>query len=232
VRDEKLKVLRAIRPLAPSEAAGVAVRGQYGPGTFGDQPVAGYREEPGVAAQSTTPTFAAVRFMVDNWRWQDVPFYLRSGKRLPTRATEIAIQFRQPPHLMFPLPDGRPIAPNVLAIRIQPLEGIALRFEVKVPGVDVRLASVDMDFDYEREFDVDAHDAYETLLLDCMLGEATLFTRSDEAETAWAIVDPLIAHWERVAPHQFPNYPAGSWGPAAADALIAGSGARWRELSG
>jgi len=232
VRDEKLKVLRAIRPIAPSDAAGVAVRGQYGAGRIGDQAVPGYREEPGVAPESTTPTFAAVRFMVDNWRWQDVPFYLRSGKRLPTRATEIAIQFRQPPHLMFPLPDGRPVAPNVLAIRIQPLEGIALRFEVKVPGVDVRLSSVDMDFDYEREFDVDAHDAYETLLLDCMLGEQTLFTRSDEAEVAWGIVDPLIAHWERVGPRQFPNYAAGSWGPAAADALLAAHGARWRELSG
>jgi glucose-6-phosphate 1-dehydrogenase len=232
VRDEKLKVLRSIRPLEAPDAAGVAVRGQYGPGTAGGAAAAGYRDEQGVAKESTTPTFAAVRFMLDNWRWNGVPFYLRSGKRLPARTTEIAIQFRRPPHLMFPLPDGRQIAPNVLAIRIQPEEGIALRFEVKVPGMDVRLASVDMDFDYSRGFDVDAHDAYETLLLDCMLGEATLFTRSDEAETAWGIVDPLIAHWERVGPHQFPNYAAGSWGPAAADALIASSGARWRELAG
>ncbi len=152
-----------------------------------------------------TSTYAAVRFMIDNWRWQDVPFYLRSGKRLPRRATEIAIQFRRPPHLMFPLLAGQELEPNVLAIRVQPNEGIALRFEVKVPGIDVRMVPVDMDFDYTGAFGSSDHDAYETLLLDCMVGEATLFTRADEVEAAWAAVDPIIAYWAQKPPDHFPN---------------------------
>src|SRR2546422_495302 len=173
--------------------------------------------------------YEVARFMVDNWRWQDVPFYLRSGKRMPRRATEIAIQFRQPPHLMFPLPPGGQLEPNVLAIRVQPDEGISLRFEVKVPGVDVRMVSVDMDFGYHQAFGEAGHEAYETLLLDCMLGDATLFTRSDEVEAAWSVVDPIIEHWERKRPDHFPNYAAGSWGPEVADQFIAGMGAKWRE---
>ena len=162
-----------------------AVRGQYGPGTIDGKPVPGYRQEPNVAPDSATPTYCAIRFMIDNWRWQGIPFYLRSGKRMPRRASEIAIQFRQPPHVMFPLPEGQTIESNILAIRVQPEEGIALRFEVKVPGIEVKMASVDMDFRYAEAFGELEHDAYETLLLDCMLGEATLFTRSDEVEAAW-----------------------------------------------
>ncbi|MBI3982840.1 MAG: glucose-6-phosphate dehydrogenase, partial [Gemmatimonadetes bacterium] len=164
-----------------------------------------------------------------NWRWQGVPFYLRSGKQLPRRATEIAIQFRQPPHLMFPLAAGRTIEANVLALRIQPKEGIALRFEVKVPGVDMRMAPVDMEFDYCEAFGETGHEAYETLLLDCMLGDATLFTRSDEVEAAWSVVDPIVAHWQEKRPVHFPNYAAGTWGPAVADAFISRDGCRWRE---
>jgi glucose-6-phosphate 1-dehydrogenase len=229
VRDEKVKVLRAIRPITAAALHDYAVRGQYAPGTIGGRPVPGYREEPDVAPDSPTPTYGAIRFMIDNWRWQGVPFYLRSAKRMPRRATEIAIQFRTPPHLMFPLPDGQTIEPNILAIRVQPEEGIALRFEVKVPGVEVRMASVNMEFGYAEALGKLEHDAYETLLLDCMLGEATLFTRSDEVEAAWTLVDPLIDFWARKRPDHFPNYAAGTWGPAVADDFIAREGAKWRE---
>ncbi len=229
VRDEKVKVLRAIRPITPPEMHDYLVRGQYGPGTIDGHAVPGYRQEPNVAPDSGTATYAAARFMIDNWRWHDVPFYVRSGKRLPRRATEIAIQFRQPPHLMFPLPPDQQFQPNVLAIRVQPNEGISLRFEVKVPGVEVRMVSVDMDFDYHQAFGEAGHEAYETLLLDCMLGDATLFTRSDEVEAAWAVVDPIIDYWQHKRPDHFPNYAAGSWGPDVADEFVARLGARWRQ---
>ena len=229
VRDEKVKVLRAIRPITPTVMHDYAVRGQYGPGVIDGKPVPGYRQEPDVAPDSATPTYCAIRFMIDNWRWQDVPFYLRSGKRMPRRATEIAIQFRKPPHVMFPLPEGQTIEPNTLAVRVQPKEGIALRFEVKVPGVEVKMASMDMDFGYAEAFGELEHDSYETLLLDCMLGEATLFTRSDEVEAAWGVVDPIIDFWANKRPDHFPNYPAGSWGPTVADEFIAREGAKWRE---
>jgi glucose-6-phosphate 1-dehydrogenase len=229
VRDEKVKALRAIRPITPAVMHDYSVRGQYGPGSINGKPVPGYRQEADVAPDSATATYCAIRFMIDNWRWQGVPFYLRSGKRMPRRATEIAIQFRQPPHLMFPLPDSRLIEPNTLAIRVQPKEGIALRFEVKVPGVDVKMGSVDMDFGYAEAFGELEHDAYETLLIDCMVGEATLFTRSDEVEAAWSVVDPIIDYWTNKRPDHFPNYPAGSWGPTVADEFIAREGAKWRE---
>jgi glucose-6-phosphate 1-dehydrogenase len=229
VRDEKVKVLRAIRPITPAVMHDYSVRGQYGPGLIDGEPVPGYRQEPNVAPDSATPTYCASRFMIDNWRWQDVPFYLRSGKRMPRRGTEIAIQFRKPPHVMFPLPEGQTIQPNTLCIRVQPKEGIALRFEVKVPGVEVKMASVDMDFGYAPAFGEQHHEAYETLLLDCMLGEATLFTRSDEVEAAWSVVDPIIDFWANKRPDHFPNYAAGSWGPTVADEFIAREGARWRE---
>ncbi len=229
VRDEKVKALRAIRPITPAVMHDYSVRGQYGPGVINGKPVPGYREEPDVAPDSATPTYCAIRFMIDNWRWQDVPFYLRSGKRMPRRATEIAIQFRKPPHLMFPLPEGQTIEANTLGIRVQPKEGISLRFEVKVPGIEVKMASVDMDFGYAAAFGDQDHDAYETLLLDCMLGEATLFTRSDEVEAAWSVVDPIIDFWANKRPDHFPNYAAGTWGPAVADEFIAREGAKWRE---
>jgi glucose-6-phosphate 1-dehydrogenase len=229
VRDEKVKVLKAIRPITAAVMHDYAVRGQYGPGTIDGKPVPGYREEPNVAPDSVTPTYCAIRFMIDNWRWHDVPFYLRSGKRMPRRVSEIAIQFRKPPHLMFPLADGEGIEANTLAIRVQPQEGISLRFEVKVPGVDVKMASVDMDFSYAEAFGELEHDAYETLLLDCMLGEATLFTRSDEVEAAWTAVDPIVDFWSNRRADHFPNYAAGTWGPAVADEFIAREGTRWRE---
>jgi glucose-6-phosphate 1-dehydrogenase len=229
VRDEKAKVLRAVRPIVPALIDESAVRGQYGPGAIGGTKVPGYREEPRVSGTSRTPTYAAVRFLVDNWRWQGVPFYVRSGKRLPHRVSEIAIQFRRPPHLMFPVEAGQALAPNVLTIRIQPNEGISLCFEIKVPGADVRMTSVQMDFGYAGAFGATDHSAYETLLLDSMVGDGTLFARSDQVEAAWALVDPIVDAWDARSPEGFPNYPAGTWGPAAADALMGQDGCRWRQ---
>jgi glucose-6-phosphate 1-dehydrogenase len=204
------------------------VRGQYGPGTTAGAAVPGYREEPGVDPRSDTPTLAAVRLLVDNWRWSGVPFFLRSGKRMPRRVTEIAVRFREPPHLMFPLEDGETIRPNVIAIRVQPNEGISLSFDIKMPGIGVRMAEAKMDFSYADAFGPATHSAYETLLLDCMVGDATLFTRSDGVEAAWEVVDPVNEAWSEKNPDHFPNYPAGSWGPAIADEFIARDGARWR----
>ena len=230
MRNEKAKVLRSIRPIAPGEFPSAVVMGQYGAGTAGGAAVAGYRDERDVAAGSTTPTYAALRLYVDNWRWQGVPFFLRSGKCLPRRATEIAIRFRRPPHLMFPLPAGHDLESNTLAVRIQPRESIGQRFEIKVPGIEMsRMAPVDMEFDYSAAFGGTDHDAYDTLLLDAMLGDATLFTRTDEVEAAWTVVDPVLDWWAEQRPADFPNYAAGSWGPAAADALVGSVGAKWRE---
>ena len=228
VRSEKVKVMSAIRPLGRDDIHRYSVMGQYGPGAIGGESVPGYRQEKGVAPSSTTPTFAALRLLIDNWRWQGVPFFLRSGKRLPRRATEIAIRFREPPHLMFPLDRGEGIAPNVLAFRIQPDEGISLCFQVKVPDHHFRMTTATMTFSYAGGFGPSDHSAYETLLVDCMLGDATLFTRSDAVEAAWRVVDPIIAAAEQSSPPRLPNYAAGEWGPAEADTLIARDGAVWR----
>ena len=226
VRDEKVKVLRAVRPVNPA----AAVRGQYGPGRIDGLPVPGYRQEENVAADSRTPTYAAVQFAVENWRWQGVPFFVRAGKRLAASATEIAIRFRRPPLMLFPAEAGERLDPNLLVVRIQPREGISLCFNVKVPGMAMQARSVEMDFAYAEGFGTEEHDAYETLLLDAMLGDQTLFMRSDEVEAAWGIVDPLLAYWEAQPPERFPNYAAGSSGPASADELLTGAGAAWRAI--
>ncbi|MDQ3137856.1 MAG: glucose-6-phosphate dehydrogenase [Gemmatimonadota bacterium] len=228
VRDEKTKVLRAIRRFSAAEMHDYSVRGQYGPGMVKGAAVPGYRQEPDVAPGSDTPTWAALRLLVDNWRWHGVPFFLRSGKRMERRVTEIAVQFRDPPHLMFQDHD-KTISPNVIAIRVQPEEGISLSFDIKVPGVGVRMTAAKMDFSYAEAFGHAAHSAYETLLLDCMVGDATLFTRGDAVEAAWEVVDPVIEAWDEKDPEHFPNYAAGSWGPAIMDEFIARDGARWRE---
>ena len=235
VRDEKVKVLRSIRWLTPETIPENTVRAQYAAGKVKDKAVPGYREEPDVAKESHTPTYAAVRFHVDNWRWKDVPFYVRSGKRLPKRVSEIAVHFRAPPHLMFGgLGAGRELEANVLVMRVQPNEGVSLNFEVKVPGAAVALtqqvevAPVDMDFTYAEAFGETAAPAYETLLLDVMIGEMTLFTRSDEVEAAWRLIDPLLEYWEKHPATPMPTYPAGSWGPRAADELIGGENGGWR----
>ena len=228
LRDEKVKVLRAISsdPLNPVTDV---VRGQYGPGWVAATKVEGYREEPEVDPGSETETFVAARFTIDDWRWAGVPFYVRTGKRLPKRATEIAIHYREVPHRLFK-EEGVEPDPNLLAIRIQPDEGIMLRFGAKVPGLRLDIRSVTMDFTYGSAFNVDSPDAYETLILDALQGDASLFTRADEVEEAWSIVDPIIEAWADGPQPDFPNYDAGSWGPQEADELIARDGRRWRRI--
>ena len=228
LRDEKVKVLRAISS-APADMAGNVVRGQYGAGWVAATQVPGYRQEPDVDPTSETETFVAARLMIDDWRWSGVPFFVRTGKRLPKRATEIAIQYREVPHRLFQDEGVEPDA-NLLAIRIQPDEGIMLRFGAKVPGLGLDVRSVTMDFTYGSAFSVDSPDAYETLILDALQGDASLFTRADEVEEAWGIVDPIVETWADGAPPDFPNYEAGSWGPAASDELLGRDGRRWRRI--
>jgi glucose-6-phosphate 1-dehydrogenase len=227
LRDEKVKVLRAIA--SPAETPDRVVRGQYGPGWVAATAVPGYRQEDDVDRQSETETFIAARLTIDDWRWSGVPFYVRTGKRLPKRATEIAIQFREVPHRLFRDAATEP-DPNLLAIRIQPDEGIMLRFGAKVPGLGLNVRSVTMDFTYGSAFSVDSPDAYETLILDALQGDASLFTRADEVEEAWSIIDPIIDLWASSPPPDFPNYDAGAWGPPEADELLASEGRRWRRI--
>jgi glucose-6-phosphate 1-dehydrogenase len=229
LRDEKVKVLRALQDVTPEIVRHDVVRGQYGSGWVGGTPVPGYREEPKVDQASETETFVAAKLGIDDWRWSGVPFYVRVGKRLPKRSTEIAIQFKEVPHRLFVESSSDP-EPNLLAIRIQPDEGIMLRFGAKIPGLGIDVRSVTMDFTYGSAFAVDSPDAYETLILDALLGDASLFTRADEVETAWAIVDPIISAWADDEPPDFPNYEAGTWGPAAADDLLGRDGRRWRRI--
>ncbi len=229
VRDEKVKVLHAIRPIHPEDVNKYTVRGQYGPGDVAGHPIPGYREEQGVASNSTTETFVALKFFIDNWRWAGVPFYLRTGKALPKRVTEVAIQFKPAPHLLFDRA-AETMEPNVLALQIQPDEGISIKFGSKVPGPTVQIRSVNMDFRYGTYFGVEPPDAYERLLLDCMLGDSTLFTRRDEVEVAWALITAILEGWKMVAPTQFPNYDAGTWGPERAHELLARDGRTWRRL--
>ena len=228
LRDEKVKVLRAIE-MTRTDIHHHVVRGQYGPGWVAAQQVKGYREEPDVDPLSETETFVAGQFMIDDWRWSGVPFYVRTGKRLPKRATEIAIQYREVPHRLFKDKGVEPDA-NLLAIRIQPDEGIMLRFGAKVPGLGLDVRSVTMDFTYGSAFNVDSPDAYETLILDALQGDASLFTRADEVEEAWSIVDPIIDAWGSGQPPDFPNYDAGTWGPPAADELMNRDGRHWRRI--
>jgi len=229
LRDEKVKVIRAIGELSPDQTRTAVVRGQYGPGWVAAKQVKGYRQEPEVDPESETETFVAARFEVDDWRWSGVPFYLRAGKRLPKRSTEIAIQFKEVPHRLFRESNTDP-DPNLLAIRIQPDEGIMLRFGAKVPGLGIDVRSVTMDFTYGSAFSIDSPDAYETLILDALLGDASLFTRADEVEGAWARVSPIIETWAESPPPEFPNYEAGTWGPEEADELLAREGRKWRRI--
>ena len=229
LRDEKVKVIRAVAEPRGDEVRKNIVRGQYAAGWVAGKEVPGYREEPEVDGSSETETYVAAKLMVDDWRWSDVPFYLRTGKRLPKRATEIAIQFKEVPHRLFQDSATEP-DPNLLAIRIQPDEGIMLRFGAKIPGLGIDVRSVTMDFTYGSAFAVDSPDAYETLILDALLGDASLFTRADEVEEAWGIVDPIINAWADAPPPTFPNYEAGSWGPQAADELLERDGRRWRRI--
>ncbi|PYM06864.1 MAG: glucose-6-phosphate dehydrogenase [Candidatus Rokuibacteriota bacterium] len=227
VRDEKNKVMRALKPIEGDSVDEFAVRGQYGPGFVTGERVPGYREEPGVRPDSTAETYAALKLFVQNWRWAGVPFYLRTGKRLPKRVSEIAIEFKPTPHLIFRRePSG--VRPNVLVLRIQPDEGMSLTVEAKTPGPDLQLNPVTMDFHYGAVFGSGPPEAYERLLLDAIHGDATLYARGDWVEYAWAALEPVLRAWSDGSTAKFPNYAAGSWGPAEADAFIERDGRKWR----
>ncbi|XGV97654.1 MAG: glucose-6-phosphate dehydrogenase [Leptolyngbya sp. BL-A-14] len=228
VRDEKSKLLKSIQPFTPETVLTDTVRGQYGEGTVDDKPLLAYRSEPRVASDSRTETYAAVKLTIDNWRWANVPFYLRTGKRLSKRVTEISIQFKQVPSLLFRQTSIDQLTPNFLTIRIQPDEGIHLQFGAKVPGPTIKMSAVEMDFCYANYFGTTPTTGYETLLYDCMIGDATLFQRSDNVELGWSIVQPILDVWAATPPQVFPNYTAGTWGPVAADELLQRDGRQWR----
>jgi glucose-6-phosphate 1-dehydrogenase len=228
VRDEKVKVFRSIRPFPLDRLGDCVAAGQYGKGAIDDSPAAGYREEPGIAPDSTIPTFAALRVLIDNWRWNGVPFYLRSGKRLPRRKAEISIHYKPVPHLMFAKTLEERIEPNMLALRVQPDEGISLYFQTKNPGAKVCLRPVLMDFSYPRVFFLSD---YERILLDCMQGDQMLFVREDGVNQTWALLSPLIERLEaETKVEDFPNYASGSAGPQEADRLIEKDGRTWKAL--
>jgi len=230
IRTEKLKVLQATHLADVHNLERSAVRGQYSAGWMKGKRVPGYREEPGVNPNSTTPTYVAMKFVIDNWRWTGVPFYLRTGKRLPKKVSEISIHFREVPYLIFQSA-AQQMNANILAMRIQPNEGISLRFEVKMPGPELRTRSVEMDFSYGSAFGFASSDAYDRLLLDCMMGDQTLFTRADEVEAAWQVVTPALSVWDAPTdPASIPQYEAGTWEPAEAELLINQDGRRWRRL--
>jgi glucose-6-phosphate 1-dehydrogenase len=226
VREEKVKVLKAVRPIPEDGVEGYAVRGQYERGWVFGEEVRGYREEEDVAPDSTTETFVALKLFVDNWRWAGAPFYIRAGKRLPKKVTEIAIQFDPTPHTPFARGETEGLEPNVLVIRIQPEEGISLKIGAKVPGSGFEVSSVNMDLLYGTAFLEEAPDAYQRLLLDLMLGDPTLFIRADEAEGAWGILQPVMRAWSENG--GVPSYPAGTWGPEEADELLGHDGREWR----
>jgi glucose-6-phosphate 1-dehydrogenase len=228
VRDEKVKVLRSLKPISAEEVETLTVRGQYGPGDFAGRPVPGYRQEANVDPASTVETFVAMRIEIDNWRFAGVPIYIRAGKRLTKRMTEISVHFKQVPHVLLAQPG--PVDPDVLAIRIQPDEGIGLRFVAKVPGQTMTLRPVTMDFRYGSTFGGSGPEAYERLILDAMLGDSTLFARADEVNAAWRFITPVLEAWARTPPPRFPNYAAGTWGPRQAAALIERDGRSWRRL--
>lgn len=228
VRDEKVKVLRSVRPQSAAELLRDTVRGQYAAGAVDGRPVRGYRQEPDVSGASLSETYAAWKLQVENWRWAGVPFYLRAGKRLPKRVTEIAITFKTPPIALFRHAGCAVGEPNVLVLRIQPDEGIALRIGAKRPGPTMRVETVKMDFRYAEHFGEKPPDAYERLLLDALNGDGTLFARRDEVEAAWELVEGVLDVWAESPPPDLPNYEAGTWGPEAATELLARDGRRWR----
>jgi glucose-6-phosphate 1-dehydrogenase len=229
VHDEQTKVLRAIQPLSPERVLDQAVRGQYDAGLINGRHVPTYRAEPNVAPDSKVPTFVAMALHIDNWRWADVPFYLRTGKRMARRVTQVVIRFRKPPFVLFRKTSVSSIAPNEFVINIAPTEGICLSFEAKVPGPVVQLGSVNMDFQYSDYFGTTPSTGYETLLYDCMMGDPTLFQRADMVEAGWSVVQPILDVWKALPPRDFPNYPAGSWGPPQADELLRREGREWRD---
>jgi glucose-6-phosphate 1-dehydrogenase len=228
MRRERVKVWRSIHPVRLEDS----VRGQYGPGQVAGQPVKGYREEDRVNPNSTTETYAALKLNIENWRWAGVPFYIRAGKRMAKRVTEITVQFKQPPQLLFDSQSGpcKELQPNLIAMRIQPDEGISLRFGAKVPSPNMEVCPVNMDFSYAKSFGKSSANGYERLLLDAMLGDATLFAHRDGVEATWSLLTPLLDQWAANPPKDFPNYSAGAWGPKSADELLARDGRAWRNM--
>jgi glucose-6-phosphate 1-dehydrogenase len=228
MRREKVKVWRSIQSIHLMDA----VRGQYGPGTVDGKQVKGYRQEDRVDPNSSTETYAALKIGIDNWRWAGVPFYLRAGKRLAKRATEITIQFKQPPQLLFKGQSGscKELQPNLITMRIQPDEGISLRFGAKVPSPNMEICPVIMDFNYAEAFGKSSANGYERLLLDAMLGDATLFAHRDGVEATWTLLTPILEQWAASKPKGFPNYASGTWGPESGDELLARDGRAWRKL--
>jgi glucose-6-phosphate 1-dehydrogenase len=231
VRDEQTKVLRAIRPFTPEDVLTQTVRGQYGPGKLGGREVAGYRQEPGVDTDSKTETYVALKVLIDSWRWVGVPFYIRTGKRMPGRYTEVAVVYKHAPNAMFRDSSfgHRDLPANMLVLRLQPREGIDMTFNAKVPGHRMKLGTVTMEFHYEDHFGSEPTTGYETLLFDCMNGDATLFKRADNIEIGWEIVEPILDVWSALPTRNFPNYEAGSWGPKEADELLERDGRRWKD---
>jgi glucose-6-phosphate 1-dehydrogenase len=230
VRNKQAEVLHAIQPLDPEDVLTNTVRGQYGEGEIDGQRVPPYRAEPDVAPNSNTETFVALKLQIDNWRWAGVPFYLRTGKRLAKRATEIVIQFRRTPFVLFRNTTVKNLETNRLVIHIQPEEGISLSFGAKVPGSIMKLGLVNMDFEYSNYFGIEHSTGYERLLRDCMVGDATLFQRADMVEAGWSVIQPIIDVWHALPARGFPNYPAGSWGPTEAEDLLQRDGRAWRRI--
>jgi glucose-6-phosphate 1-dehydrogenase len=230
VRDEQAKILHAIQPFTAEDVLSKTVRGQYGDGGMNGNHVPAYRSEDGVPPDSRTETFVAMKLLIDNWRWADVPFYLRTGKRLPGRNTHVVIQFRQAPFMLFRETQVENLMPNQLVLHIQPEEGISLRFAAKTPGPAMQLGEVDMDFEYADYFGQTPNTGYERLLHDCMIGDATLFQRADMVEAGWSVVNPVLDVWKALPPRNFPNYPAGTWGPKEADELLERDGRHWRNF--
>jgi len=231
VRDEQAKILTAIQPLSAEDVLHYTVRGQYGEGAISNERVPAYRAEPGVSRESRTETFVAMKLNIDNWRWAGVPFYLRTAKRMPKRHTEISIQFKRAPFILFRQTAVHKLQSNQLVIQVQPEEGISLSFGAKVPGPVLRLGTVDMSFQYSKYFKADRYTGYEVLIYDCMMGDATLFQRADMVEAGWRVVDPVLDVWKALPPRSFPNYAAGTWGPKEADDLMDRDGRRWRKIA-
>jgi glucose-6-phosphate 1-dehydrogenase len=230
VRDEQAKALHAIQIPSPEEVLTMTVRGQYGEGQIGDEHMVAYRAEPAVAPDSTTETFAGLKLRIDNWRWADVPFYLRTGKRLASRATEIAIQFKRAPFQLFRDTPVENLEANRLVLSIQPEEGLSMRFSAKIPGPILHMGAVEMKFNYEDYFGRTPSTGYERLIYDCMTGDATLFQRADMVEAGWSVITPILDVWKALPPRTFPNYKSGSWGPREADELLARDGRSWRRI--
>jgi len=228
VRDEQAKILAAIQPFSPEDSLHEVVRGQYGSGEIDGKKVPGYREEEKVAKSSNTETFAALKLSIDNWRWADVPFYLRTGKRMAQRHSSIIIQFKKAPFVLFRDTPVERLRTNRIEIHIQPDEGITLHFGAKIPGPVVKLGAVDMDFNYVEHFGEQLSTGYERLLYDCMIGDATLFQRADMVEASWEIVTPILDVWSAIPARDFPNYESGSWGPPEAHELLERDGRSWK----